>query len=218
MAAPSASISAIARPAARKAPRRVSTSPIGRGAPRRRGAAHALSGARDHHQRARHGVRRRLLRPEWGGAVPAGGSRDPGRQRHRHASTAPQFGLLALSERPGQLLGPGRQEPDAASLAAGVRLCRRGDGRRPRPADGDVEQGVLRDRARRAASCGAIPCSSDAAPAPPTRRSPAWHWPPALGQGPSPRLSHAASTAACWSASPARTCRKSTTASRSTRC
>ena len=28
----------------------------------------------------------------------------------------------------------------------GVRLCRRGDGRRPRAADGDVEQGVLRDR------------------------------------------------------------------------
>ena len=57
------------------------------GAPGRRGAAHALPRARDHHQRARHGVRRDLLRPERRGAVPTSRSGDPGRQRHRHAST-----------------------------------------------------------------------------------------------------------------------------------
>ena len=42
--------------------------------------------------------------------------------------------------------------------------------------------------------------------------------PSALGQGPSPRLSHAVRTVACGSASPARTCPRSTTASRSIRC
>ena len=82
------------------------------------GVAHALPGARDRHQRARHGVRRRLLRPERRGAVPAGGSGDPGGKRHRHAAPAAELGLVPLSQRPGQLLRPGRQEPDAAPLAA----------------------------------------------------------------------------------------------------
>ena len=38
-----------------------------------------------------------LLRPERRGAVPAGRSGDPGRQRHRHAAIAAQLGLVALS-------------------------------------------------------------------------------------------------------------------------
>ena len=50
------------------------------------GAAHALPRARDHHQRAGLRLRRRLLRPERGGAVPARRGGDPGRQRHRHAA------------------------------------------------------------------------------------------------------------------------------------
>ena len=87
----------------------------------RRGATHTLSRARDHYQRARHGIRRDLLRPAWLGAVPTSRSRDPGRQRHRHCTIAPQFSFLALSERPCQLLGPGRQEPDAASVDRGRR-------------------------------------------------------------------------------------------------
>ena len=70
--APSASISASARWAARKGRRRASTSPIGRMRCARGGVAHALPRARDNHQRAGHGLRRRLLRPERGGAVPAG--------------------------------------------------------------------------------------------------------------------------------------------------
>ena len=49
-------------------------------------------------------------------------------------AAAAELGLVALSQRPGQLLRPGRQEPDAAPLAAGVRLCRRRGGRRPRAA------------------------------------------------------------------------------------
>ena len=58
----SASISAIARRAARKAPRPAPTSLTGPGAARRRRIAHALPGARDHDRRARHGGGRRLLR------------------------------------------------------------------------------------------------------------------------------------------------------------
>ena len=94
------------------------------------------------------------------------------------------------------------------------------------PLDGDrgpmtepVEQGVLRDRSRRATSCAATRCSSPAAPAWSARRSTAWRagqlpW----GARPSSRLSRAGRIAGCGSASPARTCRRSTTASRSIPC
>ena len=54
--------------------------------PRRRRAAHALPGARDHQQRARHGVRRGLLRCRWRRAVPAGRGGDPRLQRDRHGA------------------------------------------------------------------------------------------------------------------------------------
>jgi choline dehydrogenase-like flavoprotein len=57
------------------------------------GIAHALPGTGDRHQRARHGVRRHLLRRERGGAVPAGGGGDPGGKRHRHAAAVAEFGL-----------------------------------------------------------------------------------------------------------------------------
>src|ERR1019366_6187060 len=51
-----------------------------------------------------------------------------------------------ISERAGEFLGPGWPEPDAASLAGGGRLCRRGGRRLSRPAAVHVEQAVLRDR------------------------------------------------------------------------
>ena len=95
----------------------------------------ALPGAGDHHQRTRHGLGRDLLRRRRGGAVSAGGGGHPGLQRHRHAAPAAEFGVVALPQRAGQFQRSGRQEPDAASVAAGPRLCRRGDGRRSRADD-----------------------------------------------------------------------------------
>ena len=81
-----------------------------------------------------------------------------------------------------------------------------------------VEQAVLRDRSPRAASCAATRCSSTAAPARRTRRSPAPR--PGSCRGGATII---ASTARCstigWgSASPATTCPRSTIASRSIRC
>ena len=70
--------------------------------------APALPRAGDHHQRARHGLGRDLLRRRWGGAVSAGGGRHPGLQRHRHAAPAAEFGVLAISQRAGQFQRPGR--------------------------------------------------------------------------------------------------------------
>ena len=55
---------------------------------RRRGAAHALPRAGNHHQRAWHGLRRHLLRRGRQGAIPAGRGRHPRLQRHRHAAPA----------------------------------------------------------------------------------------------------------------------------------
>ena len=86
------------------------------------------------------------------------------------------------------------------------------------PITNAVEQAVLRDRPRRAASCAATRCSSTAAWARRTRRSPAPR--PASCRGDATII---ASTARCssigWgSASPATTCRRSTIASRSIRC
>ncbi len=55
-----------------------------------------------------HGVRRHLLRPERGGAVPAGGGGDPGRERHRHPAAAAEFGLGAFPQWFGQFFRPRR--------------------------------------------------------------------------------------------------------------
>ena len=61
--------------------------------PRRRRAAHALPGARDHHQRTRHGVRRHLLRRGRHRAVPACRGGDPRLQRRRHRAHSAEFGV-----------------------------------------------------------------------------------------------------------------------------
>ena len=66
-----------------------------------------------------------LLRCRRGGAISAGRGGHPGLQRHRHAAPAAELGFGAVSQRAGQFQWPGRQEPDAASVAAGPRLCRR---------------------------------------------------------------------------------------------
>jgi hypothetical protein len=89
------------------------------------GAAHALPGTEDHHQRTRHRGRRHLLRRERGGALPASGGSDPGRERHRHASVAAEFGLGPLSRRLSQFLRPGRQEPGYRGLGSHIiwKLC-----------------------------------------------------------------------------------------------
>ena len=75
------------------------------GDPRRRRAAHALPGARDHARRARHGVRRDLLRRQGRGAVPAGRAGDRRLQRRRHAAPAAELAVRPLPQRAGQLDG-----------------------------------------------------------------------------------------------------------------
>ncbi len=74
------------------------------GHPRRRRAAHALPGARDHDRRERHGRRRDLLRRRRRRAFPAGRGGDPGLQRRRHAAPAAELGLGQVSERPRQFV------------------------------------------------------------------------------------------------------------------
>ena len=86
--------------------------------PCRRRAAHALPGARDHHQRARHGVRRGLLRRRRRRALPAGRGGDRRLQRRRHAAPAAELGVGAVPGRPRQFQRAGRQEPDVPSLCA----------------------------------------------------------------------------------------------------
>ena len=63
--------------------------------PRRRRAAHALPGARDHGRARRHGERRDLLRRRRQGAVPAGRDGDRGLQRHRHAAADAELAFRA---------------------------------------------------------------------------------------------------------------------------
>ena len=67
--------------------------------PRRRRAAHALPRARDHGRRARHGVRRDLLRRRGQGAVPAGRGRHPRLQRRRHAAPDAELGIGEVPQR-----------------------------------------------------------------------------------------------------------------------
>ena len=131
--------------------------------PCRRRTAHALPGARDHHQRARHGVRRDLLRRRRRGAFPAGRGRHPRLQRHRHGAHPAELGVVAVSQRPRQFQRPGRQEPDVPSLRADRWLLRRTARRLSRPGQLHLEPGVLRDRSRRVASCAATRSSSRAA-------------------------------------------------------
>ncbi len=69
------------------------------GDPRRRRAAHAVPGARNHGRRARHGLRRDLLRCRGQRAVPAGRSRHPRLQRRRHATPDAQFGVGEIPQR-----------------------------------------------------------------------------------------------------------------------
>ena len=113
---------------------------------------------------------------------------------------------------------PGRQEPDAASLADDLGLCRGAARRRARAHHLPVEQGVLRDRPQRAASCAATRCSSTAASGRRTRRSPAPRPASCRGARDHHRVYRELFEHASASASPARTCRRSTTASRSIRC
>ena len=81
-----------------------------------------------------------------------------------------------------------------------------------------VEQGILRDRSLARLRAGLYAAIRAAAPAPPTRRSSAWQ-PAACPGARTITVSIArCSTVACGSASPARTCRRSTTASRWIRC
>ena len=161
-----ASISAIARRAARRAPRPAPTSPIGRTAIRAgvelRTRCRVREITLDEHGMAS-GVD--LLRRQGRGAVPAGRGGDRRLQRRRHAAPAAQLGVGPLSQRARQFDRPGRQEPDVPSLCPDLRLCRRAARRQSRPAALPVEPGILRDRPERATSCAATPSSSAAASA-----------------------------------------------------
>src|SRR6267154_1315622 len=64
--------------------------------PRRRRAAHAVPGPRNHGRRARHDHRRRLLRRGGERAIPARRSRHPRLQRRRHAAPDAQLGIGTL--------------------------------------------------------------------------------------------------------------------------
>ena len=130
-----------------------------------------LPGARNHRRRARHGLRRDLLRRRGQRAFPARRSRDPRLQRRRHAAADAEFGVGEIPQRHRQFVGAGRQEPDVSPLRADLRLCRRAARRQSRPAAVPVEPGILRDRSRAAISCAAIPSSSAAASARSWRRS-----------------------------------------------
>jgi hypothetical protein len=111
--------------------------------PRRRQAAHALPGARDHHQRTRHGVRCGLLRRRWGRAFPACRSRHPRLQRRRHGAHFAEFRARAVPQRPRQFQRPSRQEPHVPSLCANRRLFRRSTRRLSRPGELHLEPGIL---------------------------------------------------------------------------
>ena len=128
------------------------------------------------------------------------------------------FGLGAVSQRARQLLRPGRQEPDAASLADDLGLCRRGAGWRARAHHLDVEQAVLRDRrlARlRARLHAAVQPRHGAGERGHHQRR---DRPPAVGPRASSRLPRDVRAPRRESASPARTCPRSTTGSRSIPC
>ena len=187
------------------------------GDPRRRRAAHPLPGARDHHQRARHGLGRDLLRCRRARAVPAGRGRDPGLQRRRHAAPAAELGVGAVSQRAGQLQRPGRQEPDAASLAADLGLCRGAARRRPRP-DHLLwsKQFYETDPSRDFVRGYTLQFARGTGPVSEAMIGAAAGWLPWGAAIIAPIAS--CSTIGCGSAWPARTCRRSTTASRSIRC
>ena len=128
-----ASTSATARRAARRAPRPAPTSPTGRS--RIRAGVELRTRCRVREITTNeHGMASGAIYYDADGAraLPAGRGRDPGLQRRRHAAPAAELGLGAVSRRARQLLRPGRQEPDAASLADDLGLCRRGAGRRAR--------------------------------------------------------------------------------------
>ena len=187
-------------------------------AARRRRIAHALPGARDHHQRRRHGLRRRLLRQGRRRAVPGRRSRGDRLQRHRHAAAAAEFGLRPFSERARQFQRAGRQEPDVSSLRPALRLCRRAHRQQPRAADLPVEQGVLRDRPL--ARLRARLCHSSSAAASVRCSKPLPARPRACCPGARTTTPCSAGSTATGSGCrrSARICRKSTTASRSIRC
>ena len=148
----------------------------------------------------------------------AGRSRRARLQRRRHAAAAAEFGLRAVPERARQFQRAGRQEPDVPSLCPGLRVCRRGDGQQPRAADLPVEQGVLRNRpvtrlrARLHVSIRPRRRAGRPRPSPAKRRA---CCPGARAITP---LS-AASMVIAWACRrSARICRRSITASHSTRC
>ena len=124
------------------------------------------------------------------GAVPAGRGRHPGLQRRRHATPAAQFGIGAISERAGQFQRSGRQESDVPSVCAGPRLCRRTARRQSRRRRCACGARSSTRPIRRAASSAAIRFqfgrgigAGHRGDLQPGRR------PPALGRGPSPRVS-----------------------------
>ena len=151
-----ASISATARPAARKAPRPPPTSPTGRAALR--------AGV----ELRTHCRVREITTNEHGMASGVVYYDNDGVEQFQPAEVViiacngigtPRLLLNsasgAFSERARQFLRPGRQEPDVPSLCPGLRLCRGADRQQPRAADLPVEQGILRDRSSREASCAA---------------------------------------------------------------
>ena len=114
----SASISATAPRAARRAPRRARTSPTGR----RRSApawscARAAGCARSPPTSTAWRTASSTTTPRRG-ALPAGRGGDRRLQWHRHAAPAAELGIGPVSQRAGQFQRPGRQEPDAASRGA----------------------------------------------------------------------------------------------------
>ena len=216
-----ASISAIARPAARRAPRPAPTSPTGRtrSAPASN-CARAAGCARS--PSTNDGMATGVIYYDADGEeqfqpaeVVIVACNGIGTPRLLLNSASAQ-----VSQRPRQFQRAGRQEPDVPSVARTIY------GYVDEPLDGNrgaaavpVEPGVLRDRPRAAVSCAAIRLQfSRGAGAIVEAIASTARGRAALGRGPSRRLSHAAQPHASACRRSARTCRKSTTASRSIRC
>ena len=190
------------------------------GDPRRRRTAHALPGARDHDQRARHGLRRRSI------TTPTASSSFSRRKSSSSPATASaRRGCCSIRRRRiafptgCQFLRPGRQEPDVPPLRAGLRLCRGAARQQSRAADSACGARNFTRPISRAISCAATRSSSAAASAGVRSRHERGQGHPALGRGSSSRLPQAQRSPAA-SAYPrsARICRRSTTASRSIPC
>ncbi len=172
-----ASISAIARRGARRAPRRAPTSPIGR-TPSAPASSCARAAGCARSPRMRDGMASGVVYYDAEGVeqfqpaevviVACNGVGTP-RLLLNSASARFPDGLANSSGLVGRNL---MFHP----WASGARLRRRAARRQPGAAAVPVEQAVLRDRSRRAISSAATPCSSAAAPAWSRKRSPARRW------------------------------------------